>query len=85
MVMRMSEFFSNIKTELKKIAWPTDKEMKLYTSQVFVFMFCMILFFGIVDGVIAQGIAWANPGNVVEEVETDVDYDYDYEDEEETT
>ena len=82
----MNEFFKNIRIELKKITWPTDKEMKKYTSQVFVFMLCLILFFGVVDGIIAQGIAWANPSRItqIEEDDYDYEYDYEYDDEEES-
>jgi len=73
----MKEFFGNVKQELDKITWPTGKEMKLHTIQVFVFMVILSLFFAGVDGIISAGLAVATrDGTVVEE-----DYDvYDLDD-----
>ena len=69
----MKDFFGNIKQEWRKMTWPTDKEMKLHSTQVFVFMLILTLFFAAVDGVISVGIA------AVTETEDayEVDYDYD--------
>ena len=72
----MSEFFKNIGIEFKKITWPTDKEMRTYVTQVFAFMAILIVFFGIVDGLIARGVAIANPVPITEEYEYD-DYEND--------
>ena len=67
----MKEFFTNINQELKKITWPTGKELKQHSIQVFVFMVILGLFFAGVDAVISTGVAAA----------TGEDYDeYDYED-----
>ena len=82
----MKEFFSNIGVEFKKIAWPTDKEMKLHSTQVFAFMVVLSLFFFAVDGIVSAGMAAATgpstpPPPIVEEYdydEDDADYDYDY-------
>ena len=75
----MNGFFKEIGIEFKKVTWPTDKEMKSYTTQVFVFMAIMILFFGTVDGVIARGVTHANRGPIVEDYYDydEADYDYD--------
>jgi len=75
----MNEFFKDIGIEFKKVTWPTDKEMKTYTTQVFVFMAIMILFFGAVDGVIARGVSHANPSPIVEEYDGYDDADDDSE------
>jgi preprotein translocase subunit SecE len=78
MVIKMKEFFQNIGIEFKKITWPTDKEMKLYTTQVFVFMLIMTLFFAVVDGVISVGMAGATGTEDAYEAEYDYDnYDLD--------
>ena len=73
----MKEFFTNIGQEFNKITWPTDKEMKVNSTQVFVFMLIFTLFFAAVDGVISVGIASAtDSGTEANEAEYDYD-DYD--------
>jgi|GEM_PF-1563870 len=75
----MKEFFKEIGIEFKKVTWPTDKEMKTYSVQVFAFMAIMILFFAVVDGTIARGIALTNPTPIVEEYDYDNGEDYEEE------
>ena len=71
----MKEFFANIKLEFKKITWPTDKEMKLNTAQVFVFMIVLSLFFAATDAVISAVVYGATRETpIVEEVDYDTDY-----------
>jgi len=73
----MKEFLGNVKQELDKITWPTGKEMKLHSMQVFVFMVILSLFFAVVDGIISAGVATATRDNaVVEEGDYD-EYDLD--------
>jgi len=69
----MKEFFGNIKQEWNKMTWPTDKEMKLHSTQVFVFMLILTLFFAAIDGVISVGIAAATDSDDAPVLE----YDYD--------
>ena len=69
----MKEFFENIGLEFKKITWPTNKELKLHTMQVFIFMIVLTLFFAAVDGIISVGIASATDNEDAYETE----YDYD--------
>ena len=49
-------FFKGVSAELKKITWPTDKEMKSYTAQVLIFVAVLTIFFFAVDLVISQVI-----------------------------
>ena len=49
-------FFKGESAELKKITWPTDKEMKSYTAQVLIFVALLTIFFFAVDLVISQVI-----------------------------
>ncbi|WP_235069488.1 preprotein translocase subunit SecE [Turicibacter sp. TJ11] len=49
-------FFKGVSAELKKITWPTDKEMKSYTAQVLIFVALLTIFFFAVDLVISQVI-----------------------------
>lgn len=67
----MKEFFGNVKQEWNKLTWPTSKEMKLHSKQVFVFMLVLTLFFAGVDGVISFGLA------VQTEVVPEIEYEYD--------
>ena len=73
----MKEFFGNIKQEWKKLTWPTDKEMKISTTQVFVFMLILTLFFAAVDGVISVGIAAATGDDAAYEAVDDDAADLD--------
>ena len=49
-------FFKGVSAELKKITWPTEKEMKTYTVQVMCFVIVLSVFFFAVDLVISQVI-----------------------------
>ena len=49
-------FFKGVSAELKKITWPTDKEMKSYTAQVLIFVALLTIFFFAVDLVISEVI-----------------------------
>ena len=72
MVIKMKEFLQHIREELGRITWPTNKEMKLHTTQVFVFMLIMTLFFAAVDGIISLGLALpAETDDVYEELAED--------------
>ena len=74
----MKEFFGNVKQELDKITWPTGKEMKLHSIQVFVFMVILSLFFAGIDGIISAGLAVATRDDAVV---AEGDYDeYDLDD-----
>ena len=49
-------FFKGVSAELKKITWPTDKEMKSEPAQVLIFVALLTIFFFAVDLVISQVI-----------------------------
>ena len=53
---QVKSFFKGVSAELKKITWPTDKEMKSYTAQVLIFVALLTIFFFAVDLVISQVI-----------------------------
>lgn len=54
---QIKEFFKGVSTELKKVTWPSEKEMKSYTVQVFVFVVLLATFFFVVDLVISQAMS----------------------------
>jgi len=50
----VKSFFKGVTKEFKKITWPTEKEMKKYTVQVFVFVAILSVFFFAVDATISS-------------------------------
>lgn len=54
MVAKSKSFFSGVSAELKKIMWPSEKEIKVNTFQVLVFVTILAVFFFLVDTVINQ-------------------------------
>lgn len=54
MMSQVKGFFKGVSAELKKITWPTEKEMKSYTLQVLIFVMVLSVFFFVVDLVISQ-------------------------------
>ena len=49
MVTKAIEFLSEVKSEVKKVTWPTKKEAMGGTAVVLVVVFIMALFLGLVD------------------------------------
>ena len=45
----IGRFFMNMKHELKKVSWPTKKEMINYSVVVFAFMLVMTVIIGVFD------------------------------------
>ena len=45
----VGRFFMNMKHELKKVTWPTKKEMINYSLVVFAFMIVMTVIIGVFD------------------------------------
>ena len=43
------QFFRQVKQEVKKVTWPTRKEMINYSLVVFLFMIAMIVVIGVFD------------------------------------
>ena len=51
---RIKSFLKGVSTELKKVTWPSEKDMKTYVAQVLVFGAMLTAFFFVVDLVISQ-------------------------------
>jgi preprotein translocase subunit SecE len=49
MVTKAIQFLSEVKSEVKKVTWPTKKEAMGGTAVVLVVVFIMALFLGLVD------------------------------------
>lgn len=56
MIERIKLFFSETRTELKKVTWPTRQELKESTIVVIVSTFIVTIFVGVVDQIISRVI-----------------------------
>ncbi len=60
-VSRMSSwknFLREAKAELKKVAWPTKKQVWYWTLVVIVFTLCVSLYLGVIDFALAWFFTW---------------------------
>ena len=54
MVTRAIQFLSEVRSEVKKVTWPTKKEAMGGTVVVLVVVFIMALFLGLVDMLLSK-------------------------------
>ena len=54
MVTKAIQFLSEVKSEVKKVTWPSKKEAMGGTAVVLVVVFIMALFLGLVDMVLSK-------------------------------
>jgi len=52
----MFKFFKNVSREMKKVSWPTGKELTSYTITVIATVAFVAAFFAVVDMLISLGI-----------------------------
>ena len=50
---RIANFFSGVKTEFKRVKWPSRKDMVKYSIATIVFIICCSLFFYLIDVILA--------------------------------
>jgi preprotein translocase, SecE subunit, bacterial len=55
---KILNFFKDTKKEMKKVKWPTKKEMVTYSSATLTFIVVFALFFGLTDLVLAFINSW---------------------------
>ena len=53
---RIGRFFREVVAELRKVIWPTRKELLTYTSVVLVFVVAMVTIVGLFDFAFGQGV-----------------------------
>ena len=53
-----TRFFKETKMEMKKVIWPTRREMITYTIVVLVFVIIMTAFIAGIDILFAKGVLW---------------------------
>ena len=56
MANRVTTFLSEVKSELKKVSWPTRDELKASTVVVIIATFLLGLYIGIIDFVLSKVI-----------------------------
>ena len=54
---RIGKFFREVFGEVKKVSWPTKKELASYTLTVLAFIVLMSIVIGVLDFVFGQGLA----------------------------
>jgi len=54
MANKLTRFFSEVKTEMKKVSWSSRKELISSSGIVIVSVFLLALFIGVVDFVISR-------------------------------
>jgi preprotein translocase subunit SecE len=54
MVTKAIQFLSEVRSEVKKVTWPTKKEAMGGTAVVLVVVFIMALFLGLVDMLLSK-------------------------------
>ena len=55
---KIVSFLYGIKKEMKKVKWPTKKEMVTYSSATLTFILVFALFFSVTDFVLAFFNSW---------------------------
>jgi preprotein translocase subunit SecE len=55
---KLSGFFKNVVSEMRKVSWPKRKELTRYTIVVLSTVVFMAIYFGIVDLGISQLMEW---------------------------
>lgn len=57
-VSSWKSFLREAKAELKKVAWPSRKQVWYWTLVVIVFTLCVSLYLGVIDFVLAWFFTW---------------------------
>jgi preprotein translocase subunit SecE len=55
-IRRIGTFYRQVIAELRKVIWPTRRELLTYTSVVLVFVFFMLLVVAALDFAFSQGV-----------------------------
>ena len=55
-IKRVTTFYRQVAAELRKVIWPTRKELITYTSVVLVFVLFMVTIVGILDFAFGQAV-----------------------------
>lgn len=53
---KLTKFFRQVKAEMKKVNWPSRKEISSYTMVVIVTVLALIAFIGVIDFILSNTI-----------------------------
>ncbi|WP_103061665.1 preprotein translocase subunit SecE [Actinomyces qiguomingii] len=57
-ISRVSLYFRQVVDELRKVVWPTWSELWTYFAVVVVFILAIMLFTGVLDGILDRLVMW---------------------------
>ena len=57
-VQRAKQFYSDVRSEMRKVSWPAKQEVMGTTIVVVVAVFFFGFYLGLVDYVLARGLDW---------------------------
>ena len=58
--VRFKKFLREVRSEMRKVAWPNRKELVAYTTVVLVTVFIVAAYIGIVDVVVSEILSLLN-------------------------
>ncbi len=58
--VRLSKFLREVRSEMRKVAWPNRKELIAYTTVVLVTVILVAVYIGVVDVVISETLSLLN-------------------------
>ena len=53
---RIRSFYNEVRTEMRKVTWPSLKEVRSTTTVVIITVFIFAVYFGIIDFIIQHGV-----------------------------
>ena len=53
---KIRSFYNEVRTEMRKVTWPSMKEVRSTTTVVIITVFIFALYFGIIDFIIQHGV-----------------------------
>jgi preprotein translocase subunit SecE len=53
---KIKSFYNEVRTEMRKVTWPSWKEVRGTTTVVIITVFIFALYFGIIDFIIQHGV-----------------------------
>jgi preprotein translocase subunit SecE len=55
---KVRSFYNDVRNEMRKVTWPTLKEVQGTTTVVIITVFIFALYFGIIDYIIQHGVTY---------------------------
>jgi len=55
---RVKHYFDGLRMEMRRVTWPTRKQVRATTAVVLVTVFLFAVYFGIVDWILSSAMEW---------------------------